>query len=153
MDVEIRFATEDDIDALVDLWIDFMGHGFDILSNLRMTPENIKRWKSFAQMNVYGKMIKVAELNRRIVGYILLSYGVPPLDTIYRCANVLDLFIRKEYRKRGIGTLLLRDGMDYLKEQGFQMVALNVLTENFEALQLYEKEGFHKVFYTLKKYL
>lgn len=153
MEVVIRFAEKEDIDALVDMWIDFMGKGFDILTNLKMTPENIQRWRDFALMNIHQKMIKVAVLNGRIVGYILLSYGIPPLDTIYRCANVLDLFIREDCRKRGIGSLLLRDGMEHLKEQGFQMVALNVLTENLEALQLYEKEGFHRVFYTLKKFL
>jgi len=153
MDVVIRFAEEKDIDTLVDMWIDFMGRGFDILMNLKMTPDTIQRWRGFALMNIHQNMIKVAELNGRLVGYILLGYGIPPLDSIYRCANVLDLFIREDCRKRGIGSLLLRDGMEYLKEQGFQMVALNVLTENLEALALYEKEGFHRVFYTLKKFL
>jgi ribosomal protein S18 acetylase RimI-like enzyme len=153
MDITIRFAEEEDLDALVELWVDFMGNGFDILSNLKITPENIKRWKSLAHMYILQKMIKVAAANGRVVAYILMNYGIPPLDTIYRCANILDLYVKKEYRKRGIGTLLLKDGMDYLKEQGFQLVALNVLTENFEALSLYEREGFHKVFYTLKRYL
>jgi GNAT superfamily N-acetyltransferase len=153
MDLVIRFAKVEDLQRISELWVEFMGDGFDILSNLKMSRDNTARWKCYAEIHIRQNMIKVAVLNGKIIGYILLSLGISPFETLYKCGNVLDLYIDKTHRRKGYGTVLLNDGLDYLKSLGYQMVALNVLTENAQALRLYEREGFDRVFYTLKKYL
>jgi ribosomal protein S18 acetylase RimI-like enzyme len=153
VDFAIRFAAVEDLERVAELWVEFMGNGFDILSNLKMSRENTARWKCYAEIHIRQNMIKVAVLNGRIIGYILLSFGMSPFETLYKCGNILDIYIEKAHRRKGFGTILLHDGMDYLKSLGYQMVALNVLTENVQALRLYEREGFDKVFFTLKRYL
>jgi ribosomal protein S18 acetylase RimI-like enzyme len=151
MDVQIRYASEDDIDILVGMWKSFMWGDFAECSNLRMSETNIKKWRNLADLSIKQKMIQVAEVEDRIIGFILLNYGSQPFETIYPCALVLELYVDPEYRRRGFGSRLLYEGIAHAKELGYEVIALNVLCKNKEALCLYEKEGFEQVFYTLKK--
>lgn len=153
MALVIRFAEERDLDALTVMWTELMGGTFAELSNLKISPENVGRWKIFAKTSIMHKLIKVALLDREIIGYIFMNLGVHPLETIYRCANILDLYVSEKYRGKGYGTKLLHDAMKYLKDIGYEMVALNVLTVNTGAVKLYEREGFEKVFHTMKRSL
>jgi len=151
MALAIRFAEEKDLDILACLWIGLMEGRFAELSNLKITPENVERWKAFARSSVKHKLIKVAELEGEIIGYVFMNIGMHPLETIYKCANILDLFISEKHRGKGYGTELMHDAMKYMKSIGYEMVALNVLAVNTGAVKLYEREGFEKVFYTMKR--
>lgn len=151
MDIEIRFAKEEDLDLLVSMWVDFMGGDFGISSNFKVTKSNIEKWKCMARISIVQKMVKVVEVSGKLAGFLLMNIGSPPFDTIYKCALILELYIIPEHRRKGYGTQLLRAGMNYLKILGYEIIALNVLSENEEALRFYEREGFERAFYTLKK--
>ncbi|MHC9538342.1 MAG: N-acetyltransferase family protein [Vulcanimicrobiota bacterium] len=153
MALVFRFAEERDLNTLTLMWTELMGGRFAELSNLKISPENAERWKMFAKTSIMHKLIKVAELDEEIIGYIFMNLGVHPLETIYRCANILDIYISEKHRGKGYGTQLIHDSMKYLKDIGYDMVALNVLAVNTGAVRLYEREGFEKVFYTMKKSL
>lgn len=153
MALVFRFAEERDLDILTRMWTELMGGSFAELSNLKISPENMERWKMFAGTSIKHKLIKVALLDEEIIGYIFMNLGVHPLETIYRCANILDIFISEKHRGKGYGTQLMHDAMKYLKGIGYDMVALNVLAVNTGAVRLYEREGFEKVFHTMKKSL
>lgn len=153
MALVFRFAEERDLNTLTLMWTELMGGNFAELSNLKISPENAERWKMFAKTSIMHKLIKVAELDEEIIGYIFMNLGVHPLETIYRCANILDIYISEKHRGKGYGTQLMHDSIKYLKDIGYDMVALNVLAVNTGAVRLYEREGFEKVFYTMKKSL
>ncbi len=153
MALVFKFAEEHDLDTLARFWMELMGGTFAELSNLKVNPENVERWKLFARTFVRQKLIKVAVLDEEIIGYIFMNLGIHPFETIYKCANILDIFITEKHRGKGYGTLLMTDGMKYLKSIGYEMVALNVLAVNSGAIKLYEREGFEKVFHTMKRSL
>ena len=151
MEMNIRFADEKDMDILVSMWKDFMGGDFADKSNLKMSEININRWRSLAKMSIQQRMIKVADTNGEVVGFILLNYGVQPFETIQKSALILELYVVPRHRRKGYGRRLLHDGLEYVKSQGCTLIALNVLSDNIHAIRFYEREGFEPVFHTMKK--
>ena len=47
----------------------------------------------------------------------------------------------KEWRNKGIGTKLMVDMIEYLRQKGYKQTSLNVKKENY-AVKLYKKMGF-----------
>lgn len=84
--------------------------------------------------------------------HVLLAddVGIAALDRKGDRAWLLDLlYVRPSARGKGLGTELLRAAADFVREQGAEMLALEVLESNAGALRLYERLGFRTVERTL----
>jgi ribosomal protein S18 acetylase RimI-like enzyme len=80
--------------------------------------------------------------------YVFLAddAGVAALDRKGDRTWFLDLlYVRPAARGRGLGTELLRTAAAYVKEQGAEMLALEVLESNTAAKRLYDRLGFKTV--------
>ena len=55
-----------------------------------------------------------------------------------------DLFVDENYRKQGIGELLIRKAMSFATCQGSTFVQLETAVDNYTAQRLYEAIGFTK---------
>ncbi|MCI9038182.1 MAG: GNAT family N-acetyltransferase, partial [Oscillospiraceae bacterium] len=53
-----------------------------------------------------------------------------------------EIFVREEYRGRGIGGTAIQQMWDALQEQGLETMYLEVVPSNEAALRLYHKLGF-----------
>ena len=60
-------------------------------------------------------------------------------------AEVIDIGVFSEYRKRGIGKGLFEAVFQYMRENGVGTLNLEVREDNIPAIRLYEKLGFEKV--------
>ncbi len=60
-------------------------------------------------------------------------------------AEVIDIGVLSEYRKRGIGKGLFDAVFQYMRENGVGVLNLEVREDNIPAIRLYEKLGFEKV--------
>lgn len=74
---------------------------------------------------------------RALVGLALLS-GKPASDECY----IDYLAVRSEWRRRGIGTALLRQAQEYARSQGKRRLTLEVSLRNEDAPRLYQRLGF-----------
>jgi ribosomal protein S18 acetylase RimI-like enzyme len=101
----------------------------------------------------------VAELNRRIVGFVWgrESKNVP--DEVLRrwkatkVGSVEVLAIDEQHRRRGIATLLLNHLFVVFRQRGIDTVTLSVPADERGAKELYDKLGFETRGYFLKKKL
>ncbi len=101
----------------------------------------------------------VAELNRRIVGFVCgrESKNVP--DEVLRkwkatkVGSVEVLAVEEKYRRRGIGTRLLNSLFRAFTKGGIDTVTLSMPAEEIGAKKLYDKLGFETRGYFLKKKL
>jgi GNAT superfamily N-acetyltransferase len=59
-----------------------------------------------------------------------------------RHAYVLLLFVDPAHRRRGLATALLEHGHQWARKRGDTQIALQVLSSNEAALQLYQKLGY-----------
>jgi ribosomal protein S18 acetylase RimI-like enzyme len=55
-----------------------------------------------------------------------------------------DLYVDNNYRKQGIGQLLIKAAMEFAKKDGALYVELSTAIDNFTAQRLYETIGFEK---------
>jgi len=101
----------------------------------------------------------VAELNRRIVGFVCgrESKNVPD-EVLWRwratkVGSVEVLAVEEQYRRRGIATLLLNRLFVVFGERGVDTVTLSVPADESGAKELYDKLGFETRGYFMKKKL
>ncbi|TMI31398.1 GNAT family N-acetyltransferase [Candidatus Bathyarchaeota archaeon] len=101
----------------------------------------------------------VAELNRRIVGFVYgrESKNVPD-EVLQRwkarkVGSVEVLAVEEQYRRRGIAMSLLNRLFVVFGERGIDTVTLSVPADEIGAKELYDKLGFETRGYFLKKKL
>ena len=86
----------------------------------------------------------VADLDEEIIGAVwirILSGKIKGYGNIDGETPEFAISLFKEYRNRGIGTLLMTHMIDYLRKKGYKKASLNVKKENY-AVKLYQKVGF-----------
>ena len=71
--------------------------------------------------------------------------------TIYDEVHILNIAVHPDFRKIGLGEMLLRDCLDFSYDRGLKLAVLEVRTSNNSAIKLYEKIGF-KTLRVRKKY-
>jgi ribosomal protein S18 acetylase RimI-like enzyme len=60
-----------------------------------------------------------------------------------RSGRILELVIREEYRRCGIGTKLIKQMEDFFKENGCDIVRVEVFVPNTSARAFYKYEQYH----------
>lgn len=74
-------------------------------------------------------------INSKVVGYtVFWKFG----DEIH----IGNLAVKKEYRRRGIGSLLLQKVLEFARELKSTYVTLEVRQSNYAAINLYKRFGF-----------
>ena len=81
----------------------------------------------------------VAVMKDTVVGWIDVS---PRKGEGFTHCGRLGMGVLKEYRRLGIGTLLLERALRAAKERGMERIELEVFASNTPAINLYEKKGF-----------
>ncbi|MFQ6074057.1 MAG: GNAT family N-acetyltransferase [Candidatus Bathyarchaeia archaeon] len=55
------------------------------------------------------------------------------------------IYLKRQYRSKGIGTRLLKRIIEIARLKGFEMMKLTVFQTNQQALRLYKKFGFREI--------
>lgn len=82
-----------------------------------------------------GTRFFTAKSGDKVIGYIGIGAVV---DEGY----VTNIAVTEQYRKHGVGTLLLQKVFSFAREKGLSFVSLEVRESNSRAISLYEKQGF-----------
>ena len=85
-------------------------------------------------------LMLVAKVDGKIVGDASLSRL--PRRMSHR--GDMSIAVRKEYWNQGIGGQLMNGVLVWAKENHFEVVDLQVRSDNLQAIHLYEKHGFQK---------
>lgn len=109
---------------------------FDDFWNVNILESELK--------NEFSKYI-IAKLNDEIVGFA----GV--IDTVDQL-EITNIVVKKNFRKKGIGSKLLENLIMLAKEAGKEKISLEVNSTNLPAIKLYEKNGFKNVGFRKKYY-
>jgi ribosomal protein S18 acetylase RimI-like enzyme len=84
-----------------------------------------------------GECFLVAEEDGEIQGY--LSMIVQPRDA---SGWIRDLTVVRRYRRRGVGSRLLRAAFRWAREQGLRTILVETQTKNYPAICFCRKHGF-----------
>lgn len=102
-----------------------------ILSNAGLSVPNVSPQSD----SPFESTFHVCEIDGQVVGAIHWRAIVPE-------AEILDLAVRTDQRRRGHASFLMRKFLRHAKAAGINKVFLEVRESNFAAFALYEKFGF-----------
>ncbi len=125
--VTIKTMTIEDYEAVYDLWLNIQGMG---LNDVDDSYEGIKRY-----LERNPKTSFVAIEDEKFVGVVLAGHD-GRRGFIYHSA------VLPEYRKLGIGRMLVENALDALKEQGISKVVLLAFSANELGNKFWESMGF-----------
>ncbi|MEM2158205.1 MAG: ribosomal protein S18-alanine N-acetyltransferase [Sulfolobales archaeon] len=134
--VVVREATEKDIQKVIEI-------------NLVTLPEHYTQDFWFDHLTAWGKAFIVAEVDDKVVGYVMcrVESGIGHLKRgLIKMGHVVSVAVLPDYRRRGIGKMMMEESMRRLKEYyNVSEVYLEVRVSNLPAINLYEKLGFRKL--------
>ncbi|MEM3783722.1 MAG: GNAT family N-acetyltransferase [Candidatus Bathyarchaeia archaeon] len=134
--IKVREATMEDLALIVAL----------MKRNNELLNEDLAVFFTAKNPNEEYKLF-VAEENDRIIGFSRVHF--------YRwnkSAYAINLLVDSEYRRRGIGTLLLKTMERFAKEKGARVLMFDTAIDNIPALNLCFKNGFKICGYNNKLY-
>ena len=87
----------------------------------------------------------VGESSNKIVGY-LYGYIIDDGDTVVnKVAKIDALYIEEEYRHLGIGSSLINEFKEIIKEENIKYIEVNVCNNNKEAIFTYKNNNFNEI--------
>jgi len=92
----------------------------------------------------YGSDIIVADIGRKVIGYLVL------MDS-GKDAKIMSFAVKKEFRKKGVGSKLMDEAIKRCRERGKGRLLLEVRVSNTSAQEFYKKRGF-KIISTIPSY-
>ena len=152
IDIYIRKATADDIDALRGLYLALEEDG------VRYQPEHFvigERTEEFFQ-NIFDsdtQDILVADIDGLAVGFVHVMIlqqkkvsCLKPQTVVY----MQDLCVREDMRNNKIGAKLVRAAKDYGKEHKADFIRTQVFPGNVDGMRFYERNGFSEMMKTIE---
>jgi ribosomal protein S18 acetylase RimI-like enzyme len=124
--IEVRRATETDIDLMRGLWDDFSAE-----ANYTPYPPG-----GFDPALVRDHVALVAEEDGKVVGTLYANLSAPQFGYVF------GVYTLPEARGRGVGRELMHAVARLLKEGGREYVVLSVDTPNEGARAFYDRLGF-----------
>lgn len=125
MDIKIDKMTVKDLESIKDILIS----DFDDFWNYNILKDELKSENS--------KYI-VAKFNNKIIGFSGIKVFVDNAD-------IMNIVVRKNFRNKGIGTVLLENLLTLSKKLGLNSLSLEVNEKNIPAINLYKKLGFENI--------
>ena len=123
--ITIRNFKSSDFDGLIEVW------GLTDLGS-PMRGDNLEIIEH--SISLGGKMLMVENSNGKIIGTSWMTFDG-------RRIHLHHFGIHPEYQHKGIGLLLAKESLKFVKQQGYQ-VKLEVHKNNHSAIELYKKLGF-----------
>jgi ribosomal protein S18 acetylase RimI-like enzyme len=138
--VTVEPATPGDADAVADLWVelarDQRRHG----THLRADANRETVRQSLAEHAADGGLVVARDDD--IVGFVRFAVEHGPLVQDGIRGVVRDLYVRPPWRDEGVGTRLLDAAESTLADRGVDVVAIEALAHNDDAIRFYESRGY-----------
>ena len=143
--MKIRKATKKDLESLVELNISLAKYERKICKHL-VDPEKVRKEYAKEYENRFKQkksIFFVAEENEKIVGYILGEVQRPYHPHIFKNRGyIVDAFVLKKYRGKGIGEKLTERLIEWFKSKGIKWIKVSAYTNNEIRIKFWKKMGF-----------
>jgi phosphinothricin acetyltransferase len=139
--ITIRNATENDLQATLDIYNEIIANSTAIFQYEPQTIEMRKAW--FAEKKEKNYPVFVAEENNVIVGFS--TFGQFRNWQAYQYSVENSVYVRADFRGRGIGKLLLQPLIEVAKEMKLHTIIAGIVADNDSSLALHKQFGFVEV--------
>jgi RimJ/RimL family protein N-acetyltransferase len=136
----LRPLTSDDKSALVDLFARAGAEDLKYFRDDAADPAVVKRWVD--NLNLQSVYPLVAVVEEKIVGDATLHFR----ERHHRHLAWVRIFLDRAYRRRGIGTLMLRSLLEIARTVGLQQLYIEVVSTQHDVIKALLDMGFqHEV--------
>lgn len=154
--IKIEFLDLKDIEELSKLALNFLTEsnvGDNSILDLDM---NRKFWIEIAG-NILARdrrSIIVAKDGEKLVGYVMFNLNASrPFKVRKKWCYISDIYVLPEYRKKGIGTMLLKAVEELARKEGIDSIRLIVWRSNETGIKFYKKNNFKEVGFLMERNL
>lgn len=153
--MQVRKAVLDDINGIANLYIEQFCKMKDLQPDFFQEGSQSKEFiKSIIEDNDSDFLVIMKE--NIMVGFLLLQSKETPDFSCFikhKYAYLMDIVISEDDRGKGMGSLLLDEAKKWSKDKQLDYIELNVLSNNNNAIQFYQKHDFKEksqtMFFTL----
>jgi len=134
--IKIKKATQKDAKQLLNL------HQTTLLEpqNLLQDPETWQHSLADEKENIKSNDLYLVTIDgNQIVGSLIFVRGEYRKN---KHAGQFEIFIRQEFRGKGIGQKLIKELLKWAKQHKIKRIELEVWGNNLSAIKLYKKIGF-----------
>ena len=136
--VLLRPLVKEDKPGLIALFDHASEDDLKLMRNDVRNKEMVGTW---AEQVDYSKVMPlVAVVNDRIVGDATLHFRTGP----GRHLADVRIFLSKEFRRRGLGIVLLRGLIDAAKKSGLQQLVAEVVADQVKVINAFKELGFEQ---------
>lgn len=143
MNITVKKASCEDAAAMLEYLKQIGGETENLTfgaEGLSLTPEDEADFIVRAE-DSRDEVMLVAKDGDRIVGDASLTR----LPRRMKHRGDLGIAVIKEYWNKGVGSMLLSAVIEFARENGFEIIDLQVRSDNTAAIHLYEKFGFERI--------
>ncbi|WP_435349546.1 GNAT family N-acetyltransferase [Haloarchaeobius sp. HRN-SO-5] len=138
----IEPATLDDVDTVVDLWVDLATEQRPYGSHFVPESNRTAIREQLARHAVTGTLLLDRTDDDEVVGFVSFQPQRSDLDVDADRGLVENIYVLPEYRGTGRGAALLSAAEVELREQGVDVVQLEVMADNRRARSFYADHGY-----------
>lgn len=139
--MNIRIASFDDIEAMVDIYNQAIAAGQKTADITPVTAEDREKWFENHTPDRYP--ILVAEKDNVIIGYLTISAYRPGRMALRYTAEV-SYYVHFEHHRKGIASKLLQRAVGMCPSLQIKTLFAILLDSNQGSIKLLEKYGFEK---------
>ena len=145
MSVTIREAKETDLHlvrkyTVETAWTVFSKSERKELDKEKWTKHILEGFEKLSKRET-DRIFVAEDESHAFLGYLWVGEG-NNMMTGLKHGYVYDLFVREEFRGKGIGRILLKKAESYCREKRYSRILLMVSVSNEAAIKLYGKMGF-----------
>ncbi|MFX1388980.1 MAG: GNAT family N-acetyltransferase [Promethearchaeota archaeon] len=145
--IKVEIASPEQIEDLKELTrqlVEGIGQKFDP----KRFDWGIRR-RLYDPLQRHGILIAIDEDSNEVVGMIIAELRIDPFGSSE--GYIKQFFLKEQYRKKGVGSLLLEKALEHLKKIKVEKVRVNIKEKvAVDASKLYEKMNFKKVYEVLE---
>ncbi|MFC4437393.1 MULTISPECIES: GNAT family N-acetyltransferase [Natrialbaceae] len=148
----IEPATQDDLEAITELWVRLARDQRDHDSFVH-ADANRETMRETLAAHAHTDGLLVARDDGRVVGFTSFSIERGALSLDATRGVLSNIYVDPAYRERGAGTALLEAAEGALREQGAEVVILEVMADNEAARRFYEQREYETYRVAMKRSL
>ena len=139
--VEIRKAVEEDLNAILEIYNEAILNTTGLFEYTIFSKEYIIEW--FNRKKSHNLPVIVASQEKTILGFG--SYGSFRDRPAYKYTVESTVYIEKNSRRKGIGSLLLSSLVKHALSQNLHVIVASIESSNIASLKLHKRIAFEQV--------
>lgn len=150
--ITIRCAKPEDEDAVLQLWQEMMDYHARLDSRFQPAPDGKEHFQAALRewMADETRRVLVAVSNGEVVGYIIGRLAEnPPVFAMRYFGYITDICVAPQWRHKGVGRKLFAALQGWFRQQGLNVVQLNVAALNPTSQAFWRAMGFQDFLHQL----